>query len=177
VVLIPVGEAPHKEIAQDAGREARFEMCRLAAEPDSCLTVSRLEVDREGPSYTVETLRALRAESPEDDLFLILGGDAAAELASWREPEQVLALATIAVAERDQTRRQQVISALGNLRGSDGVVFFSMPRIDISSTMVRERSAAGRPIRYLVPEAVAAYIEETGLYGAGAALDRAGQRV
>ena len=177
MALTPVGEAPHKEIVQDAGREARFEMCRLAAEPDSWLTVSRLEVDSEGPSYTVETLRALRAESPGDDLFVILGGDAAAELASWREPEQVLALATVAVAERDDARRQQVISALGNLRGSDRVVFFSMPRIDVSSTMVRERSAAGRPIRYLVPEAVAAYIEEVGLYGAGAALDRAGQRV
>lgn len=171
-----MGEAPHKEIAQDAGREARHEMCRVAAESEAWLAVSRAEIDREGPSYTVDTLRALRAESPGDDFFVILGGDAAAELASWREPEQVLSLATVAVAERDDARKQQVVSALGNLRGSNRVVFFSMPRIEISSTMVRERSAAGRPIRYLVPEAVAAYIEETGLYGAGAALERAGQR-
>jgi nicotinate-nucleotide adenylyltransferase len=151
-------------------------MCRVAATSEAWLAVPRIEIDREGPSYTVETLRALRSESPGDELFVILGGDAAAELASWREPEQVLSLATVAVAERDDTRKQQVVSALGNLRGSNRVVFFSMPRIEISSTMVRERTAAGRPIRYLVPEAVAAYIEETGLDGAGEALERAGQR-
>jgi nicotinate-nucleotide adenylyltransferase len=151
-------------------------MCRLAAEPEPWLTASRIEVDRKGPSYTVDTLRALRSESPGDDFLVILGGDAAAELASWREPEQVLSLAAVAVAERDDARKQQVVSALGNLRGSNRVAFFSMPRIEISSTMVRERSAASRPIRYLVPEAVGSYIEETGLYGAGAALERAGQR-
>lgn len=176
MLLIPVGEAPHKEIEQDAGREVRYEMCRLAAEPKGWLGVSRLEVDREGPSYTVDTLRALQAESPGDELFLILGGDAAAELATWREPEQVLARARVAVAERDEAHKEKVVSALADLSGSERVVFFSMPRIEISSTMVRERSAAGKPIRYLVPGGVAAFIEETGLYGAGAALEGAGQR-
>jgi nicotinate-nucleotide adenylyltransferase len=174
VVLMPVGEAPHKEIVQDAGREARYGMCRLSAEADEWLSASRHEVDQEGPSYTVETLRALRYESPGDDFFLIMGGDAAADLASWREPDQVLALATVAVAEREGAQRRQVMSAISGLEGSEGVRFFSMPTIEISSTMVRGRVADGAPIRHLVPDPVATYIEEAGLYGVGSALEGAG---
>jgi nicotinate-nucleotide adenylyltransferase len=176
-VLIPVGDAPHKEIVEDAGREARYEMCRLAAESNEWLTASRMEIDREGPSYTVETLRALREESPEDDLVLIMGGDAAAELASWHEPEQLLDLATVAVVEREGADRRKVLSAISKLKVGDRMRFFSMPDIGISSTMVRHRVAAGGPIRHLVPEPVAAYIEESGLYGAGSALERAEEGV
>jgi nicotinate-nucleotide adenylyltransferase len=164
VMLMPVGEAPHREIEMDAGREARYELCRLATADDERLSVSRHEIDRDGPSFTVETLRALRGQSPGDERFLIVGSDEAVELESWREPEEILKLATIAVAEREQTRREHVTAALAELGGGEGVTFFEMPRIDISSTLVRERIAAGRPIRYLVPAAVAGYIEEAGLY-------------
>jgi nicotinate-nucleotide adenylyltransferase len=165
--VVPTGEAPHKEIEQDPGRDVRHELCRVAFGGDERFEVSRLEIDRDGPSYTVDTLRELRAGGGEDDLFFIVGGDEARSLVSWHEPEQVLALATLAVAERDEDRRAQVVAAISPLSGSERVTFFSMPRIGISSSRIRERVAAGRPIRYLVPSRVAEYIESAGLYGQG----------
>ena len=93
VVLVPVGQAPHRTIADDPGAEARLEMAELAVEGDPSLSVSRIELDRPGPSYTADTLAALRERAPDDELTLILGGDQAAALPSWHEPERVLELA------------------------------------------------------------------------------------
>jgi nicotinate-nucleotide adenylyltransferase len=162
---MPVGEAPHRAIEMDPGKEARYELCLLAIAGDERFSVSRLELERPGPSYTVDTLRLLRSEAPDDELFLIVGGDEAVDLQSWRDPETVLSLATIAVAEREETRREHVVAAVTALGGGEGVTFFSMPRVDISSTMVRTRAAAGQPIRFLVPEAIATYVQENDLYG------------
>jgi nicotinate-nucleotide adenylyltransferase len=169
LLVVPTGEAPHKEIVQDPGREVRFELCRIAFGDDERFELSRAEVDRDGPSYTVDTLRELRVSGGEDELFFILGGDEARSLASWHQPGEVLALATLAVAERDEDRREVVTAAISSLSGSERVTFFSMPRIAISSSGVRERVAAGRPIRYLVPAGVADHIESAGLYRQGVA--------
>jgi nicotinate-nucleotide adenylyltransferase len=117
----------------------------------------------------VETLRALRKETPDAELFFIMGADEAASLPQWKDPEEVLRLASIAVAERESTGRERVREAVEALGAGDRVRFFSMPGIAISSTMIRERIASGRPIRYLVPDAVAGYIERAGLYRAGVA--------
>jgi nicotinate-nucleotide adenylyltransferase len=161
---MPVGAPPHKEIESDAGRDARFELCRFAVEGDEGFEVSRHELDREGPSYTVDTLRALRTESPDWDLFFIMGGDQAELFSSWREPEEIMRLATLAIAERDEHRRDRITNALVALDGAQHVRFFDMPTIEISSSLVRDRVATGRPFRYLVPAAVAGYIEQAGLY-------------
>jgi nicotinate-nucleotide adenylyltransferase len=166
VLLMPVGEAPHRDVEMDAGREVRYELCLVAIAGERRLSVSRQELDRPGPSYTVDTLRELRAGSPHDEFVLILGADQAMELGSWHEPQEVLRLATVAVAEREETRREHVVAAVATLGGGEGVTFFSMPRVDVSSSMVRERVATGRPIRYLVPEGVGEYIVRAGLYGA-----------
>ena len=107
VVFMPVGVAPHREIELDPGAEARLEMTELAVADDERFEVSRMEVDKDAPAYTSETLAALREESPDDELFLILGGDQAAALGSWHEPEQVLELATVAVFERGQLGPQR----------------------------------------------------------------------
>lgn len=163
VVWVPVGRAPHRDIPQDPGPEVRFQMCDYATAADERFGVSRIEVDREGPSYTADTLRELRERSPEDELVLILGGDQAAALAAWHEPGEVMRLATIAVAERADSDRARVEAAIG---GQADLRFFEMPRIDVSSTMVRERAASGRPIRYLVPDKVANFIGAQSLYGA-----------
>ncbi len=169
VVLVPVGEAPHRELTDDPGPEARAEMCELAVAGDRRLAVSRVEVERPGPSYTVETLRTLREQSRgEDSHVLILGADQAASLPEWHEPEEVLRLAVVAVAEREETRRAQVKGAVAGLRGAERVGFFDMPRIDVSSTLVRQRVGEGRPIRYLVPDKVANLIGAQSLYGAAA---------
>jgi nicotinate-nucleotide adenylyltransferase len=166
VVFMPVGQAPHRELPGDPGAEERLEMVELATADDERFEVSRAELDREGPSYTSDTLRGLREASPDDELFLILGGDQASTLATWHEPEEVLALATVAVVERISWSRQAIGIKLGRLPGGRGIRYLEMPIIQISSSSVRRRAADGKPIRYLVPDKVAAYIESKGLYAA-----------
>jgi nicotinate-nucleotide adenylyltransferase len=166
VVFVPVGEAPHRELQGDPGAEERLEMVELAIADDDRFEASRAELDRKGPSYTSDTLRALREASPDDELFLILGGDQAAALPAWHEPEEVLALATVAVLERLSWSRQAIGIKIGRLPGGQAIRYLEMPIIQISSSVIRRRAAEGKPIRYLVPDKVAAYIEANGLYGA-----------
>jgi nicotinate-nucleotide adenylyltransferase len=165
VLLIPVGEAPHRTLAADPGARQRLRMVELAAAGDDRFEVSAIEVERPGPSYTVDTLRSLHELRPADELTLILGADQALRMRDWHEPEQVLALARLAVAERGGAGRDDVVTALEELAGAEPVVGFDMPRIDVSSTLLRERAAARLPLRYLVPDAVAGHIAAEGLYG------------
>ncbi len=164
VMLIPAGVPPHKPVEDEPGAEHRLELCRLAVGDDDRFTVSDLELRRDGPSFTVDTLEVLKSQSPSDDLFLILGGDIAAGLPKWHEPERVLELATVAIAKRRGTAKAAVDQALAQLKGGERARFFQMPRIGISSTMVRRRVRAGQPIRYFVPDGVMHYIETHGLY-------------
>jgi nicotinate-nucleotide adenylyltransferase len=164
VVFMPVAAPPHKEAGADPGPGARLELCRLAVAADERMDVSSLEVDRGGASYTVDTLRELHDSQPEHELTFIVGGDMAQSLPTWREPEAVLALARLAVAEREGVGRDDVLRRLEPMRPGRGVVFFDMPRIDVSSSAIRRRVADGRPIRYLVPDAVAEAIADRSLY-------------
>ena len=166
VLFVPVGQAPHRQLEGDPGAEERLEMVELATADDERFEVSRIELDREGPSYTADTLRALREAEPKDELFLILGGDQAAALGSWHEPEQVLELATVAVFERLNWSRHAIGIKVGRLPGGQGIRYLDMPIIQVSSSAIRRRAAAGKPIRYLVPDKVAAQIEANGYYGA-----------
>ena len=164
VILIPTGEAPHKRIADDPGREQRLAMTRLAAADDSRFSVSTLEAEREGPSYTFETLEQLGDEKGETELVFVMGADAAVGLESWREPERVVALARLAVARRAGVSDADVAAVMRSLGASDRATMLEMPEFGVSSSVVRERAAAGRPLRYLVPEPVARFIEEKGVY-------------
>ena len=168
VLLVPVNEPPHKGVESDPGVEHRVELCRRAVAGEEWIEVSRVEADVPGPSYTVDTLRRLHERCPGDDLTFIVGGDMALSLPTWREPDAILELAELGVAEREGVRRADIAERLSGL-GADRVRFFDMPRLDISSSLIRRLVAAGRPIRYLVPDAVAEYIGETGLYRAVAA--------
>jgi nicotinate-nucleotide adenylyltransferase len=165
VLLTPVAVPPHKRPRNDPGASERLELCRLAAAGDERLEVCDLEVARGGPSYTVQTLRELRARMPGDELTFILGADVALGLPSWREPEAVIELATLAVAERTGAARAEIEACLEQaFDGRAAYELFDMPRIDVSSSEIRRRVAEGRPIRYLVPDAVLARIERNGLY-------------
>jgi nicotinate-nucleotide adenylyltransferase len=165
VVLMPVAAPPHKRLDDDPGPDERFEMCRLAIAKDDRFEVSRLELDRGGPSYTADTLRAIHATSPGDDLTFIVGGDMARSLPTWREPEAVLQMATLAIAEREGIGRQDILESLAELPGAeDRVRFFDMPRIDVSSSAVRRRVRGLQPIRYLVPDDVVRVIGARGYY-------------
>jgi nicotinate-nucleotide adenylyltransferase len=165
VLLTPVARPPHKQAARDPGPQERLELCRLAAGDDERLGVCDLEVRRGGPSYTVDTLRELHAQTPEDDLTFIVGGDIALGLPSWREPEAVLGLATLAVAERGDAVHADIAERLrATFPDAPSPVFFDMPRLDISSSQIRRRVAENRSIRYLVPEPVAEHIARGRLY-------------
>jgi nicotinate-nucleotide adenylyltransferase len=174
VVFMPVGQAPHRELEDDPGPEARLEMVQLAAGDDERFEVSRLEIDRSGPSYTADTLRQLREKAPDDELFLVLGGDQAAALPRWHEPEAVLSLATVAVVERTNWSRHAIGITIGRLPGAERVRYLDMPVMQVSSSAIRRRVAEGRPIRYLVPDRLASHIAEKGLYGAKPATSREG---
>jgi len=166
VRLVPAGVPPHKEVPDDPGADIRLELCCAAVAGDPRLEVSAVEAARPGPSYTVDTLRALHDDAPEDELTFIVGGDMAFSLPAWRSPVEVLSLAWLGVAEREGVRRADIVERLESaLPGStERVRFFDMPRIDVSSTLIRRRAAAGRTLRHLVPDAVADLISAKGLY-------------
>jgi nicotinate-nucleotide adenylyltransferase len=163
VLFVPVHEPPHKGVEADPGVEHRVELCRRAVAGDDRFEVSLVEAEIPERSYTVDTLRRLHERCPGDDLTFIVGGDMAFSLPTWREPAALLELAELGVAEREGVRRADITERLGDLP-VDRVRFFDMPRIDISSSLIRRHVEAGRPIRYLVPDAVAEYIERAGLY-------------
>ena len=164
-MLVPVRIPPHKPLDDEPGPNHRLEMCRVAIRGDERrFEVSDLEVEREGPSYTVDTLEELHSSKPDSELFLIVGADIAAGLPRWHQPERVLSLATVAVAERPGTSRESVMEALEEVGAGDSATFFDMPEIGISSTMLRERVRTGESTRYLLPDAVRDYIDQHHLY-------------
>ena len=127
---------------------------------------SALEVDRDGPSYTVDTLEALKAGGhKDDDLYFILGADLLKDLHEWRDPARMLELCSLVVAPRvGYDAREDGGLESSSAGASAGTVFLEGPAVGVSSTEIRRRAAGGRSIRYMVPEAVAAYIERYGLY-------------
>lgn len=165
VLLTPVAAPPHKDAERDPGPGERLELCRLAIAGDDRLGVCDVEVRRGGPSYTVDTLRELHARTPEDHLTFIVGGDIALGLPGWHEPEEVLGLARLAVAERSGASRADIAARLRErFPDAQPAVFVDMPRMDISSSQIRRRIAQERPIRYLVPDPVAEHIARGKLY-------------
>ena len=166
VLLMPAHNAPHKGEEGDPGPERRLEMCRLAVggEEKAGLEACGLEVERGGPSYTVDTLRAIKQSDPEAELTFILGADMARTLPAWREPRALVELARLAVAEREDAGRGEVLRALAPLGAR--VRFLEMEMLEVSSSIVRERVRDGEPIEGLVAPAVAEYIAAHGLYGA-----------
>jgi nicotinate-nucleotide adenylyltransferase len=177
VLLVPAHTPPHKPSGEDPGPRHRLRMCRLAVEGAVGVSVCAVEIDRGGVSYTVDTLRSIRARHPEAELTFIVGADIASTLGSWREPAQLLELAHLAVAARAGGDRRRVLDAVATLATvapegasghgvAPGVSFLEMPAIDISSSTVRARVADGEPIEALVGPAVAGYIAEHRLYRA-----------
>ncbi len=164
VLLMPARLSPGKPAEDDPGPTHRLEMCRLAAADVEGVDVCALELERDGPSYTVDTLRALHAAHPDADLTFILGADVAATLPAWHESGELPALARFAVALRvggpPITEPQPTGFPL---------VPLCTPMIEVSSSLVRERVHRGLPVQELVGPAVASYIATHGLYRAVAA--------
>jgi nicotinate-nucleotide adenylyltransferase len=168
LILVPTGQAPHKRISPEPGADVRLEMATLAAAVDERLSVSDLEVGRDGPSYAYRTLELLADENPGSQLTFVMGADVAAGLEGWNRPERVVELARVAIAERPGFDRSEADEALERLGAHARADALDMPPVGVSSSMIRARVAAGKPIRWLVPDPVAEMIEERGIYGADA---------
>jgi nicotinate-nucleotide adenylyltransferase len=170
VLLMPARLPPHKAAQEDPGAPRRLEMCRLAVDGVAGLDASPLELERAGPSYTVDTLRALHAVHPKTRLTFIVGADIARTLPSWREPRELLALAELAVALRAGSAAREVEAELAPLLGASApegrVRFLKMAPVDVSSSLVRERVRRGESIEELVGPRLAAYIAAHALYRA-----------
>ncbi len=163
VLIMPSAQPPHRPGAL-AAAEQRLDMCRLAVEGQAGLEVSDVEVRRGGPSYTVDTLVELKRRAPEDELFLILGWDAAALFGTWREPARVRALASVVVIGRPGTRWPDANQLAGAGLDLARVVLCQRPTPDISGSALRRAIAAGEPVAGKVPPAVEGYIASHGLY-------------
>jgi nicotinate-nucleotide adenylyltransferase len=163
VLWVPASEPPHKSSDGVTPADVRLEMVKEAITSDPRFEVSTLEMDRPGPSYTVDTVRAVRAELPGAELFLIIGVDQFRDLDSWRDPEEIARLARLAVMDRDGESAQ---SLADTVPGGEEAFFVPVRRIDISSTAVRAAVREGCDAATWVPSGVAAIIEREGLYSA-----------
>ena len=164
--VIPTGTSPHKEMSGGASDVDRLEMCRLAFDGIEGVIVSDIEMKREGKSYTVDTLRALSA--PDQRLFLLCGTDMILTLDTWRESDEIFKLAYPVYIRResDESLDDKLVEKVTEYRNKYGknTVRINAPAIEISSSEVRERIVNGEDVSDLVPEKVAAYIKEKGLY-------------
>ena len=163
LVIVPAGEPWQKSGWRISVASKRLEMVKLAVADQQGFEVSALEVNRCGPSYTVDTLTALAALYPGAEFLLVLGADVLAGFLSWHRPRRILELAQIVAARRSTVEGMEglddVVTQLG-----DRLSWLSMPPIDISSTDIRRRVVEGRAIRGLVPPAVEEFIRRRSLY-------------
>jgi nicotinate-nucleotide adenylyltransferase len=164
VLLMVTGHAPHKEIDPEPGPEVRLEMAMLASEPEERVEASGWEVEAEEPSYTYLTLERLTEANPDEEYVFLLGADNAAGIGSWKRPERVVELARLGIVPRPGVGMGAVRSALERLDAADRAEMIDMPLCGASSTQIRERAAAGRPLRHLVPDPVAELIVARELY-------------
>lgn len=161
VLLVPAGRPWQKTRPDVSPAEDRYAMTVIATDPDPRLAASRVDVDRDGPTYTVDTLTDLAAQLGDVELFFIAGADALAGLATWHRAEEIPALAHLVGVTRPG-HPLQTPADLG--LADDAVTLVQIPALAISSSDCRARVAAGEPIRYLVPDGVAEYVAEHGLY-------------
>ncbi|MBC2721106.1 nicotinate-nucleotide adenylyltransferase [Desulfosporosinus sp.] len=166
VLFIPTGTPPHKNRRDISAGEVRFEMVKRAIQDNPAFDISALEIEREGPSYTVETLRVLRRTWPEDELYFITGSDALLEIFSWREAEEIFKLIQFIGAARPGFDASDFFLKVQqeHPETQGKIHYLEVPALAISSTDIRARVRRGEPIRYLLPEPVRLYLEELGLY-------------
>jgi nicotinate-nucleotide adenylyltransferase len=161
VVFIPCGIPPHKEVEDGVSKQDRYEMVKRTVGGYPRLSVSRIEIDRGGSSYTIDTVRALQGTYPQGMVFVV-GADLLLEIETWKEPDALLSAVPFLVAPRNGIRRE----AFSVPPFADATIqFLEMEEVDLSSSWVRARVRRGEPIEGWVPPEVVSYIAERGLYG------------
>ena len=165
VLFLPAGQPWRKAGLKIGSNEHRLAMLGRALEGEAAFRVVRLELERPGPSYTADTLEALRDDRPEDELFFLMGEDALMDLPNWARPQRILELAMLVVARREDSSAEALEEAERRLPGlGERVVWLKMPVVAVSATEIRERVRGGQPIADLAPATVEEYIRERGLY-------------
>jgi nicotinate-nucleotide adenylyltransferase len=165
VVFVPAGNPPHKHTRQITDAERRLDMIRLAIADNASFAVSRVDVDREGPSYTVDMIRLLQdAWGTRAEIYFLIGGDSLIDLPTWHRPDLLLRLCHVVAVRRpgyltDLEQLEHLLPGTSRL-----IQILDVPTLDISSTEIRDRVHRGRSIRYLVPASVARYICQHRLY-------------
>ena len=158
VIFVPTGQPWQKAHSEVSPAEHRYLMTVVATASNPRFTVSRVDIDRDGPTYTIDTLRDLREQRPEDELFFITGADALAQILSWKDVDELWELAHFIGV----TRPGYTLSESG--LPDEKVTLQEVPAMAISSTDCRERVADGEPVWYLVPDGVVQYINKYALY-------------
>jgi len=166
VILMPTGSSWLKSGRDVSGAEARYDMARLAVAGDPAFSVSRLEIDRPGNTYTIDTVHELLGKNKNLKISLIVGSDILFEIPSWREPDELLRLCSLIAVARPGHDKDAVRAQFRLIRSNYGcrINLYSGPMLDISSSAVRDNVLYGKSIRYLVPRDVEHYIAERGLY-------------
>ncbi len=170
VLFVPSARPPHKTDSRQSDARHRLRMVELSIEADPSLSVSAMELEREGLSYTIDTLRQIHAERGKGtDLYFITGADAILEILTWKDPEELLAESRFIAATRPGYPLEKLAEALPDSNSAGeaalrSVSAMEIPALAISSTDIRRRASEGRPFRYLVCDAVWSYIRENGLY-------------
>jgi nicotinate-nucleotide adenylyltransferase len=156
VIFIPARVPPHKPAGDVSPEQDRLAMLKLAISVDCRFELSEIEIKRDGPSFTVDTLARLKADNPGDEFLFLIGSDNVSEMENWHEPDQILKLVRVAATVRPGH----------SIRGkfADVIETFEMPPVDISSTAIRERVKSGESISGMVPGSVEDYIKSKGLY-------------
>jgi len=169
VWLVPAASPPHKGGKKLSRFDQRKEMLELAIAGNEKFKVEPMEADRPGPSFTIDTLEEIQKRKPNDELFLIIGGDSALEFSTWKDPAKIASLATIIVRIRPgviMPTEQEFVSQLGKELGVPPKVIFvsGPPYLDVSSSLLKERVINNKSVRYLLPRAVEVYIQQKKLY-------------
>ena len=162
VIFVPTGQPPHKTTGKLASSEDRYLMTVMATASNSHFFVSRIEIGREGKSYTIDTVKELKSTYGESAAFyFITGADAILEILTWKNPEEIITMCKFIAA----TRPGYNLSRIEELKkAKDSISIMEIPALAISSTDIRERIKTGRPIKYLLPESVCNYLLKNDLY-------------
>lgn len=166
ILFMPLKNPPHKAISGEVNEKQRVDMISLAIKDNPHFEISTMELDREGITYTAETLTILTRENPDTEYYFIVGADSLFYMQNWMEPQTVFRLCTVVAASRNQVEKDQIYNQMEYLKNifSANIMLIHMPVIEISSAMIRERVASAKTIRYYVPETVKEYIASNRLY-------------
>ena len=167
VLFVPSGTPWLKDVTKVLDKKTRVSMTGLAIEDNPGFALSTIEIDREGNSYSYETVEMLKKSNPDVEYYFILGADSLLHLEDWKNPDKLMAACTLLTAVRDDCDEARIKEKIEYLKEKYRAVIELLPttRIDISSTMIRDKVRAGQSIRYMLPDAVREYIEKHDIYG------------